>query len=266
MLLILLCLSSFSIAFGEEEQDTTDSYIIYYGNVDEEDINTISNYDIAVLEYKGTSLEKNLKIKANNTTLYGYISAIEVEGFDEYKLSRMNEDDFLKVDGEIVYIEKYGNYLGDIRSENYQNLLIECIEERIINNEFDGVFLDTVGYTDVFDEELNKSLQEGYLEFLMKLDEKHPDLLVFQNRGYEVYLKGSSKYIDALLFEGFSYSDITSYDYYKNLVMTIDEEAVNNDVKVYAASSQDEKFNSEMSKDLGWSFFFSSVKDNYLKL
>ncbi len=59
---------------------------------------------------------------------------------------------------------------------------------------------------------------------------------------------------------------LTSYDYYKNLVMTIDEEAVNNDVKVYAASSQDEKFNSEMSKDLGWSFFFSSVKDNYLKL
>lgn len=247
--------------------DTAPSFVIYYGEITESSTAVLSSYDIAVVEPKGTSAELNKKISSSGTKLFAYMSTLGVEGYDQYKMSTMKSEDFMVVDDERVHIESFDNYIGDIRSIHFQDMLLDLIDKNIVQKGYDGVFLDTVDFTEYFDDEaLNDELQVSYIEFLKRLHARYPDLSVFQNRGFQSYFAGASQYVDYLLYEDFRVDRVQAYDFYKNLIMKLSVEAKASGSQICALSLQDELSNLNYANDLEWSYYYSSYESNYLSL
>lgn len=256
--------------FGEVVEslnDTAPSFVVYYGEITESSTAVLSTYDIAVVEPKGTTAELNKKISKNGTMLFGYMSTLGVEGYDKYKMSTIKPEDFMVVDNERVHIESFDNYIGDIRSIHFQDMLLELIDKNIVSQGYDGVFLDTVDFTEYFDDPaLNNELQLAYIDFLNRLKNEYPDLLVFQNRGFQSYFAGASQYADYLLYEDFRADRVKSYDFYKNLIKRLSVEAKESGSQICALSLQDELSNLNYANDLEWSYYYSSYESNYLSL
>lgn len=182
------------------------SYKIYYGEIDDSQAKQLSNYDMVVIEPHETTTEHVSEIKESGTIALGYISIMELQTWDEEFVEKVKDTDYLLDDGEKVYVEDWDTYLMDITNPHYQQLLLDEIEEEIIEKQFDGILLDTVGDIDDFyhdDEEMASYLRNGYVELLQSISEKHSDLLLLQNWGFETLETSSKDYVDAIMWEDF---------------------------------------------------------------
>ncbi len=258
------------VAFGEKgdvKSKVDTSFAVFYGRVTAENIDTIAKYDIAILEPNGSNDTYNAILKNRNTLLFGYMSILEIEHFDAFKMSQMTDKMYLHYNREKVYLNKQKNYLGDIRNAAYRRLLIDYIGKKIVNNHYDGVFLDTVGFTEYFENaDFNESLQSGYIEFLKELKAAYPNIKLFQNRGFKSFLGGAAKYVDYLLYEDFKYKDFIDKEYYQNLLNNLIFSAENNNVVICALSQEDKLLNKFFSDLVGWSFYYSESESNYLEI
>ncbi|MFP3917479.1 endo alpha-1,4 polygalactosaminidase [Lysinibacillus telephonicus] len=182
------------------------SYKIYYGEIDDSKAEQLSNYDMVVIEPHETTKEHVSEIKEAGTIALGYISIMELQTWDEEFVEKVKDSDYLLDDGERVYVEDWDTYLMDITNPHYQQLLLDEIEEEIIEKQFDGILLDTVGDIDDFyhdDEEMASYLRNGYVELLQSITDKHNELLLLQNWGFETLETSSKDYVDAIMWEDF---------------------------------------------------------------
>lgn len=269
LVLVLGIVGMNSFTYGEAVaslNDTTPSFVVYYGVIEEENIDVIASYDVAVVEPKGTTKAINEAIRAQDTEVFGYLSVMQVEYFDDFKLSAMTDEDFMMENGKKMVREKSGNFIGDMRSDNYREMLIDVIEDRIIDKGYDGVFLDTVSYVSRFDDETNAALEAGFIEFVKTVKKRHPELKIFQNRGFDVYLAGSSQYVDYLLYENFMTERINKYNYYKELVNNLNVAADASKGKIFALSMQDELANLNSASHLDWSYYYTEYETFYTEI
>ncbi len=269
LVLVLGMVGMNSFTYGEAVaslNDTAPSFVVYYGVIEEENIDVIASYDVAVVEPKGTTKDINEAIRDQDTEVFGYLSVMQVEYFDDFKLSAMTDEDFMMENGKKMVREKSGNFIGDMRSENYREMLIAAIEDRIIDKGYDGVFLDTVSYVSRFDDETNAELEAGFIEFVKTVKKRHPELKIFQNRGFDVYLAGSSEYVDYLLYENFMTERINKYNYYKELVNNLNIAAEASKGKIFALSMQDELTNLISASHLDWSYYYTEYETFYTEI
>lgn len=249
------------------EKESAPSFLVYYGTLDETSASFAAQYDIVVVEPKGTTLAINDYMSSRETLVFGYLSTLGVEGYDSYKIERMREDDYLYINDRKAYIDIYDNYIGDIRSLYFQEILFDVLEEEIIGQGYHGVFLDTADFTEYFeDETLNLSLQMAYIEFLEKVKKRYPDLLIFQNRGFKSYKLGGAKNVDYLLYEDFRADRIEELPYYNNLVKELSNLSDSFGSHICSISSRDEYKNASLSEALGWSFYYINSKIDYAML
>jgi uncharacterized protein (TIGR01370 family) len=102
----------------------------------------------------------------------------------------------------------------DLRSEKWQNILLDLVIPKVLAQGFDGVFLDTIDSALALEQGKDKAAYQGMraaiLSFLGKLRQRYPDIRIAMNRGLELQPE-AAPFIDFLLIEDLSYE----YDFAK---------------------------------------------------
>ncbi|MGB5824636.1 MAG: endo alpha-1,4 polygalactosaminidase, partial [Proteocatella sp.] len=164
------------------------NYIIYYNKINDENIHNIYYYDMAIIEPTNVTSKQLRVLNKYNTLTYGYQSIFQVEPYNREKVDSLNENDYLYINGVKKLNEEYQCYYGDIRSDNYKNVLLSSIEKNIIQKGFDGVFFDTLEDIEhLIDKPFREDLYAGYIEFFKLLKTKYPKLSIIQNRAFDLY-------------------------------------------------------------------------------
>lgn len=110
--------------------------------------------------------------------------------------------------------ENWGSLVIDMRSEQWQAVLLDVIIPQVLAKGFDGVFLDTIDSSLALatgkDAEKYAGMRESVLGFMRALRQRHPGIHISLNRGFEL-LPEAAPLIDSLLVEDLSYG----YDFEK---------------------------------------------------
>ncbi len=246
---------------------SVEDFVVYYGDVTTSNIPKISVYDLAVLEPTAVSAGEMSQLKSASTLLFGYYSVHEVERYDTQKISLMYDSDYLSVNGTKVYNSEYNCYNGDIRSTHFQDISLQIIKERIVDKGYNGVFLDTLDDIEaITDPVLKEALLVAYLTFLERINQTFPGLLIIQNRSFNLYLRGSSKSVDAIVYEGFNHLKFETSQYYRNLASQLSNVAQRDMDVVMAISHDDAQANYDLCKTYKWLFNYCPTSNNYLQL
>lgn len=255
-----------NVFFSKNPLKDVKKFRVYYGSVNNEIIQAMKDIDLMIIEsLQFNNMQINEIKKDSDTLLIGYISVMEIGNWDHDILSKMDENDYLKVNGVRVYNEEYNNFLGDISNESYQEKLIKILEDRVISKGLDGVFIDTVDWIDYYksDEELHKRLLDGYKEFLTKVRSRYPEVIIIQNRGFDSLYEFSSLYIDGILWENFNSYDTENSNLFLERVKKFNELKKRHDLIVFTIGYHNEDINTKFSKDMNWKFFYTDELNRY---
>ena len=191
------------------------NFSLFYGNGNNENL---SKYDLTIVEPLG---QDNISIKEmqdKETLVVAYVSVVEIsESFPHYKF--LKDEDFLKIDNKRVMNKEFDTYLINLNSKRWISILMHHIGNLILNNNYDGIFLDTIGDVEfsVFDEELQKSLIYGAVELITKIRELYDDIIIIQNNGLNKLIESTVKLIDGVCWENPRLWDIKNSDWIKHI-------------------------------------------------
>jgi len=158
-------------------------------------INVTSQYDMAILDsdhYPPQELFSPQCIRI------GYISLGEAENYRSY---------WNAISNKTWIISKNPNWEGayyvDIRSEEWHNLILKEIIPKIVDNGFQGLFLDTLDTVDFLEynfESQYNGAQQAMINLVKEIRQLYPGLLIISNGGFSI-LKEISPYLDGILVE-----------------------------------------------------------------
>ncbi|MEC2076206.1 endo alpha-1,4 polygalactosaminidase [Metabacillus fastidiosus] len=197
------------------------SYSIFYDHVDDAKVKQLSKYDMVVIEPHEITKERVAALKEKGTLTLGYISIMELQTWDEEFVAKVQDSDYLRVNGEKVYVEDWDTYLMDITNKHYQQLLLDEIQDEIAGKGFDGIILDTVGDIDDFfykKDEIANPLRQGYVEILQQIKNQHSNLLLLQNWGFKTLEASSKNYIDGIMWENFDKGRLETNEWGQNWI------------------------------------------------
>ncbi|MGM7684395.1 putative glycoside hydrolase [Cytobacillus sp. Hm23] len=183
-----------------------EDYVIYYGHVNDKLVKELSSYDLIIIEPHQMTTEQVQTIKDSGTIVLGYISMMELATWNEDFVTKVQQDDYLIINNERVYVKDWDTYLMDISKPHYQRLLIDEIDIEIIQKNLDGIFIDTIGDIDDFfydQPHIANKLRDSYVELLKTVNEQHSDLLLLQNWGFETFKEASKDYVHGIMWEDF---------------------------------------------------------------
>lgn len=262
LLILALLLFVWVVLLNSNPLKDISNYRVYYGKQIEDMSASYGAYDAMILEpHYYTSSDMKALHDTTDSLYIGYLTVFEVPSWNAEFVEKMLPEDYLKFKDTLVFNENYNNYVGDIRSESYRQLLLDEVEETIASKGFDGIFLDTVDWIDYFvsnDKVFSESLLEGYLLFLKALQENYPKLALVQNRSFWSYDQGAVKYLDGIMWENFIENKAVGDDLDKTL-MLIKRQFFNHQ-KVLALSHEGTNKEAKLSKHLRWSYFNNTLE------
>lgn len=197
------------------EEDLT--FKVYYGSLDEQILQDLARNNMVILEPAQVSDEDLFTLQAAGAKVVGYLSLLEVGKWDKDLLDKLTSEDIL-----VQETEEKGP-IANLLSAHYQTIWLEAFEERIQNRGFDGVFLDTVDDLQLLDQSQREVQIQAAVEWMANLKATAPELLMLQNRGFDVFLQGSASFVDGLLWENFNATRMSSDANYAALVREVNE-------------------------------------------
>jgi polysaccharide biosynthesis protein PelA len=207
-LMIYLSSSIFAAYQAQAPLNNVSNYKIYYGEVNDQIIEGLKAYDLAIIEPHEFTKEQVEAINASGTITLGYMSIMELENWNESFVEKVLESDYYyKNNLEKVYIGKWDTYIMDISQPHFRQIILEEIEEEIMAKGFKGIFLDTVGDIDDYFHDQpreHKKLRDGYITLLKEIKKQNKEWLLVQNWGFDTYKQASKAYVNGVLWEGFS--------------------------------------------------------------
>ncbi len=274
MLIIILTfvlIAAIPIRFFESDTSKTNpikgakNFVVFYSVINSENISRIQAYDLAIINVSGVTNRILNRLKASDTLLYSYVSAVSVEKNDILKTSLMGEEDYLYIDGEKVYNAQFDCNYGDILSENYQRILLRIVKERVVDKGLKGVFIDTLDDIEYLtDQDVKKAQFEGYMDFFGILKKEFPELSIIQNRGFSFYAQGSFKYVDGLIYEDLKIGNESAFEHTQDTIDSIVSTAKDTDNVILAISHENRMKNYEFCMEQKWLYYYSSYTNNYL--
>lgn len=207
--IILVCLCIFVLHVQTKRLSFADKieiedWLCYYGAVFGPDI--YSRFDLVVLD--GANHPPLPYHIDNKPIILGYVNVGEADvkspfwSFAEHKPFLAKRNEF------------WDSWIVDVRDPSWHNLLFENVIPSIIEQGFDGLFLDT------FDSSLSllegkegekfKGIENALAEITMRIKTEYPEILVAVNRGLPA-LPYIGKYIDFVVIEDL-YSYYASHD------------------------------------------------------
>lgn len=271
LLFFVICISTYIFIkiFREIKNPLigVNSYRIYYRRIDENILKDMKNMDLVIVEASFFQNSNVDYLKEDNTKVIGYLSLMEVGYWDSSLIGKLSDSEYLTIEGKKVLSKSGKNLIGDISEENYQNALLEILEERIMSKGMDGVFLDTIDWIDYYkdDSETYKKLKDGYINFASKIKEKYPSIIIIQNRGFESYKDYSCNFLDGILWENFS-SPYTNNEKRKiNKLEQFIKISKKKKTKVFTISFDEEMQSKDFSEKMGWSHLQTQLENRYSK-
>lgn len=175
------------------------NFAVYYGFGKQEDL---SKYDLLIVEPEGHNPDDLMVLREKGALILSYLSIVEVIPQSEMAKG-LHQEDFLTQGEERICNREIGNYFGDLRSERWQELLLNHIDELICQRGYEGLFLDTIGNLERADilEHFGYELHEAYVRLLIEVRKRYPEILMIQNNGLNTVLTYSEGYIDGLCWE-----------------------------------------------------------------
>ncbi|MBI9093920.1 MAG: endo alpha-1,4 polygalactosaminidase [Sphaerochaeta sp.] len=202
----------------------------------------------------------------NNSQVVGYLSLVEIGHWNTPLINDLHEEDYLvNASHEKMKSLSKTNYLGDLSSPHFSEILFTYLESRILDKGMDGVFFDTLDWIDYYadDARIYEKLTSGYKAFLIELRQRYPDIIVIQNRGFESYKKFSHDYIDGILWENFKSPYIEADTKKIQTLKEFDRSTKLNRTNVFVISFENEVENRKTAKTLNWNFLFSQMDNRY---
>jgi len=168
----------------------------------------IESFDMAILDPDAHPSLTTLKGKV---FLIAYISLGEAENYRFY-WDKIKDRSW--VIGENPNWE--GNYLVDIREKEWQELILNEVIPRIIEDGFQGVMMDTLDTAETLESDDGgdfKGSYEAMVHLVKTIHEKYPDLMLISNNGFSI-LKEIAPYLSGMLVEDiFGMPDFEANDY-----------------------------------------------------
>jgi len=171
------------------------TWVCYYGTADR--TAELSRFDLAVLD-PATPLPP--RGRDGRPLRLGYLSLGEVDKSGPYarlvrgKSFLAGEDEFWK------------SWKVDVRSPEWQRLVVERLAPGVLARGFDGLFLDTLDtalHLEAAQPERYAGMARALEELVRELRRRWPGAYLCQNRGFEV-LNATAPDLDFLLLEGLS--------------------------------------------------------------
>lgn len=268
---LVMCVSAYILVeiFREAKNPLkdVDSYRIYYRRIEENILKDMSNMDLVIVEASFFQNSNVDYLKENNTKVVGYLSLMEVGYWDRTLIDKLSDSDYLTIQDKKVLSKSGKNLIGDISEENYQNALLEMLEERIMSKGMDGVFLDTIDWIDYYkdDLEIYNKLKGGYIDFISKIKEKYPSIIVIQNRGFESFKDYSCNFIDGILWENFSSPYINNENSKIDKLKQFIKISKKKKTKVFTISFDEEMKSKDFSESMGWTHLQTQMENRYSK-
>jgi hypothetical protein len=182
----------------------------------------LSKYSVVIIEPKNITKTQVITLKNLGVKVLGYISVVE-QNENDIDFPVLNQSWFYKPENKKIRIDKWESWYMDIRKKGYQNFLLEQLYLQIINKNLDGVFFDTVG--DIDDSNWSqldkKTMRENYEQFLSRIKNNYKNLEIVQNWGFETAKNYSQKYIDGIMWEGFSFDLLKNDQWSQNRIKEI---------------------------------------------
>jgi len=243
----------------------TVKWIVYYGQDLSSDV--VKKLDVAILE---PGHIQPSKYKAKKTKFVGYLSVGEVNHNRSY---------WSLVKGKSFLVEENENWPGayrvDIRSKEWQDLLLKQIIPSIINKGYNGVFLDTVDtaiYLEQKDPTKYAGSKQAMIDFIIRMHKEFPDLMIIPNNGLQI-LNSIGPHISGVLvedlytrynFENKTYTKTPIEDTkYKEKYLDLFKVKYNKPVYnvLYSTDSKDEvaKYGIKMSRSKGFHWYITTV-------
>jgi endo-alpha-1,4-polygalactosaminidase (GH114 family) len=241
------------------------NFVIYYGHDKEE---KLCKYDAAIIEPKGHSPEGIGVLKSRNCLAIAYLSVIEISPTD-YRFRYLRDEDFILCDGQKEVNTVFGNYMADIRSKRWQDILMHECGRLIEDLGYDGIFLDTIGNVEnprIRKEHQNSLINESIL-FLHRLRNKYPDHIIIQNNAIEKLISYTSGIIDGICWENPPVGIKRSRLWMDEIISRLSKVKKEDRVKVLVVSESDDPDDVrklQFFDDLGYVTSISSI--NYLTI
>ena len=175
------------------------NFVAYYGSGREDEM---SGFDIAIVEPAGHDKASIKKMQQNGAIVLAYTSVVEISpDMPDFKL--LKDEDFLKSESGFVKNERFGTFMADIRSPRWNNLLIHRAGRLLVQQGYDGLFIDTMGNVElgVFTKDLQDQLISAVVSLLQRLRNTFGDKLLIQNNGLERLCLYTSSLIDGICWE-----------------------------------------------------------------
>lgn len=241
------------------------NFVIYYGS-DKED--RLCRYDAVIIEPSGHTPQGLQVIKAKKCLAIGYLSVIEINPSDS-RFRYLKDEDFVKCNGQREFNSDYGNYLVDIRSKRWQDILMHECGRLIEDQGYDGIFLDTIGNVEhprILKEHQNALINECVL-FLHRLRERYPEHILIQNNAVEKLIGYTSGIVDGICWENPPINVKKSRLWMNEIIRRLNQVKEQDKTKiliVLESEDPDDERKLQLFDDLGYVTSQSSV--NYLKL
>ncbi|MFH1760911.1 MAG: endo alpha-1,4 polygalactosaminidase, partial [bacterium] len=201
--IISILLLSCTVFLGKNRKSINiNSWACFYGE-DSLNLSKLMNYDLVIMEPDISGYTPPIQGK---TIYIGYISIGEAESFRWY-WPQVKDSDFLLWENK----NWKNDYLIDIRSGVWQDILIRQVIPHIISKGFKGLFFDTID-TPIFLEEENgqkfRGSTKALVKFIRRVRKTFPDLILISNNGLKA-VSSFGKYMDLLVVESLN----TTYDF-----------------------------------------------------
>lgn len=199
------------------------NYALYYGSGKAIEL---AQYDIAIVEPAGQSINSILEFRASGTLAIAYVSVMEIPSWSE-EIGLLKSSDFLQVEGsENPFInQQSGNYWLDLRSQRWTDLLLHRISYLLEGDGYDGLFLDTVGYVESLQipMPLRSALLQAAAQIVRKIKIQFPDCILIQNCGLEELYKLTAGYIDGICWENPPLDRIASQEWASIIIRNLEQ-------------------------------------------
>lgn len=213
------------------------NFIIYYGHNEE---NALSKYDIAIIEPNGHTKQEIEYLKREGTLTIGYISVVEINPQDR-RMRYLKDEDFIRINGAREVNTIYGNYLADISSQRWQDILMHEVGRIIDGLGYDGIFLDTVGNVEHHDlmEAYGSAMMNDMVLFMKRIRAKYPDHIIIQNNAVEKLINFTANIVDAICWENPPFNQRESRLWMKEIIDRLSASQRDDNLKILIVLESD---------------------------
>lgn len=175
---------------------TLQAELFYVNYKSQLDVTELQKYRVSIISPEADLTRINMNQPGKK--IFGYLSIGEIAPDASYV------NDAMRMGFDMQYKNQtWGSHLMDVSDPRWQNYIVDNLARQISSKGFQGFFLDTVDSHQILargSESRKKSLEDGIVTIVNRLNERYPNMDILLNRGFDVWQRVAGS-IDGVLAE-----------------------------------------------------------------